>query len=211
MNDKGFEVDEVVVFRPFQGEAVLANLRGWTGVTAILYDEGSGVQGGVPLDRVDHTPLWYALDAARRAGYDEVLLSETGWTPIAAWHERYQQVVGEQLKFERSLPAIVDDVPPGRVQAVFRLRNAKAAYLAEVFAEEMHLDPGDLRARLRAACYDATDDVTRLSWLSALLDLIRTVELPTEDEDAIATCLHEVAALYADLARLLNEIREVKA
>lgn len=211
MSDNVYEVGEVVVFHGLDGVDVLANLRGTMGSTAILYDENAGTQGGVPLARVDHTSLWYALEKARKAGYDEVLLSETGWTPVTVWHERYQQVVNERLKFDRSLPAIVDDVPEGRIQSVFRLRNSHTAYLAELFAEQMNIAPDDLRARLRAACYDVLDDVTRLSWLSALLDLIKVSDIPTDDSDAITTCLHEVRGLYADLARLLNEIREVRA
>lgn len=208
-NDQIFEVGETVVYHGIDGVDVLANLRGVTGRSAILFDEKAGTQGGVTLVRVDHTPLWYAVRDARKAGYDEVKLSETGWTPIAKWHEQYQQVVIEPVKFNPSIPAIVSGDPERRIQSVFRLRNSHTAYLAELFAEQMGIAPDDLRARLRAACYDVPDDVTRLSWLSALLDLIKVSDIPTDDSDAITTCLREVTALHSELARLLNEIREV--
>ena len=132
-----FEVGELVIYKAFTDENVLVNYRGKTNVNqlgepqAVVLNPATGVQGAVPLDRLDHTSLWRSVGMAELKGFDEINTVD-GWVSLENWRHTYQQTINEEFSFHGDMHAIVDEVPPGRVQRVFRLRNSQAAYLAEV-------------------------------------------------------------------------------
>jgi hypothetical protein len=128
--NKTFRIDETVIVHGFDDTDRLASYRGVSGRTAFVHDLTSGTTGGMGIERLDHTSLWYAVTAAQAAGYDEVLLSR-GWSPLEKWHAEYTQTTWERFGYDGTIPAIVDEVPPGRVARCWRVRNARAAYLAE--------------------------------------------------------------------------------
>jgi hypothetical protein len=142
-----FEVGETVIYHAFTDEDVLVNYRGRTNMgqfgqaQAVVHNPASGVQGTVDLDRLDHTSLWRAVEAAKQAGHDEVLTTD-GFIAIGLWRDTHQTSPHIAWRFDASMPALLDEVPAGRVQGVWRVRNARLAYVADMH-NEIESEGGD--------------------------------------------------------------------
>lgn len=103
-----FNVDELVIAHGYDEVDRLADFRGKTGSSAILFDAKSGIQSALPIDRIERHSLYAAIEAARASGADQVQRSGQ-WFTIDRWLEWIKPKITLAMRFtyDRAIDAIV--------------------------------------------------------------------------------------------------------